>query len=278
MPASSSGPTLWPGSSSNTPDSAFNHHSHQIIGSRAHHAGAQLNQDNESGQHSRAKAEVEDAAQQRQDEDDDDKDEEGEEENDQDDQDEDQDEDEDDGGDDDDDDDGESADDDGSSPLASPDVEEDDEDDDEEEDDSPFKFLQSFDPALFAAGFGTPGATGQTALGATPTNDQSDRSRASRPPTSDPEFYSNMIQMLTHLLGSSDHGLWQGPAHTPGNQVGASPMQLPYSSPAASLAPTPSASRPVAAPHQRSADADKSNRSLRTGVHPTLPDLQVSWL
>ncbi|PWN52387.1 hypothetical protein IE53DRAFT_409469 [Violaceomyces palustris] len=160
-----------------------------------------------------------------------------------------------------------------SSPIASPDdeaeeeeEEEEDEEEEEEEEESPFDFLQNFDPSLFSSGFNdTPSL---------PSAASSGQGQQTNPQPNDTEFYSNIIQMLTHLLGSSNHGLWPSGAATPNGQSGASPIPIAYSSPASAFTPLPNHAVPKGLapppPVQKGAQGSQSRNSSNSN----LPDLQ----
>ncbi|SPO38098.1 uncharacterized protein PSFLO_03575 [Pseudozyma flocculosa] len=122
--------------------------------------------------------------------------------------------------------------------------EDDDDDDDDDDDESPFKFLQNFDPSLFATNLDAliPPAQPLTESTAHPDARREGHAAPSAAAT-DQEFYSNMIQVLTHLLGSSDHGLWQAGAHTPASIMGTSPAAFAQSSPATHATPSITANR-----------------------------------
>lgn len=125
------------------------------------------------------------------------------------------------------------------------DDEEEDDDDDEDEDDeehsdeqeeddeSPFKFLEGLDPKLLGSGFDVNWLRRRppTSLPVpSPSRAPSD-TRSPAAAADDAEFYGAMIQMLTHVLGSSDSVTWQN-QHTPGSQIAPSPFGHAYSSPA----------------------------------------------
>lgn len=110
------------------------------------------------------------------------------------------------------------------------DEDEDDEDGDadadEDDDESPFKFLERLDPNWL-----TRRSYPQATLSAQPSSAISVDGRSPAGGADDAEFYAAMIQMLTHVLGSSDSIGWASQA-TPGSQLAPSPFAHPQSSPA----------------------------------------------
>uniref|UniRef100_V5GW91 BZIP domain-containing protein n=1 Tax=Kalmanozyma brasiliensis (strain GHG001) TaxID=1365824 RepID=V5GW91_KALBG len=87
----------------------------------------------------------------------------------------------------------------------------------------------------------------------------------------DTEFYGAMIQMLTHVLGSSDSVSWPNQP-TPGSQLAPSPFAHPYSSPAY----TPSnAAASLSAPSRVVAGGSRSNSTNKgAGSKAELTKLQ----
>jgi hypothetical protein len=110
------------------------------------------------------------------------------------------------------------------------DEDEDDEDGDadadEDDDESPFKFLERLDPNWL-----TRRSYPQAALSAQPSSAIGVDGRSPAGGADDAEFYAAMIQMLTHVLGSSDSIGWASQV-TPGSQLAPSPFAHPQSSPA----------------------------------------------
>ncbi|TKY85224.1 hypothetical protein EX895_006304 [Sporisorium graminicola] len=143
----------------------------------------------------------------------------------------------------------------------------------EEEDESPFRFLEGFDANWF---------TGKS-LAAEPRstsyNDPSGSNR--RSPTDsadDAEFYGAMIQMLTHVLGSSDSITWPNQA-TPGSQLAPSPFAPPYSSPAHTPSYTtpsfPVTSRSAIGSNGASSSGSNKNKGSKSELSVLQPMIQA---
>lgn len=164
------------------------------------------------------------------------------------------------------------------------DEEDDDEEDDEEEeeedgvaeeeeDESPFKFLEGLDANWL---------TGRSVAAeprSAPRNDPAgSSSRSPAASADDTEFYGAMIQMLTHVLGSSDSITWTNQA-TPGSQLAPSPFGHPYSSPA----PTPNHATPSLTATSRtviggngastSSSRNRGNKSELSALQPMIQAL-----
>lgn len=143
----------------------------------------------------------------------------------------------------------------------------------EEEDESPFRFLEGLDANWL---------TGRSLAADSRSTTYADPSGGTRrSPTDsadDAEFYGAMIQMLTHVLGSSDSITWPNQA-TPGSQLAPSPFAPPYSSPAH----TPSHATPAFAASSRSvigshgasssSNKNKGNKSELSALQPMIQAL-----
>ena len=134
-------------------------------------------------------------------------------------------------------------------------------DGEDDEDDSPFKFLERLDPNWLNRR--------PTSSATLPEVSDHRGDGDIRTPTTgaeDAEFYGAMIQMLTHVLGSSDTFSWPNQA-TPASQLAPSPFGQAYSSPAQTPNPAPGSLSLF------SRSGAKSNRSELSALQPLIQAL-----